>query len=242
MSHGTKNGVLLSLEPATRAEILAQTERKELAVGTVLGRTGEPTPALHFPETAVISTLASYRDGSTIEMANVGRECCTGIGLILGEGQQLNTNLVQVAGASRVLTPEALRRLRRRHADFERALLAAMQAVFYQVLVSGACNGAHSARQRLARWLLTMNDRSDDETIFLTQEFLSDILGVRRPTVTQAAGDLQREGCIDYARGRIRIVDVGALHEASCECYDMVRDANAVLLPERRARMTGASG
>jgi CRP-like cAMP-binding protein len=232
METDPKNRVLRSLAPETRRAVLDACERVELDAGTVLAHTGEQTPALHFPETAVVSTLASYSDGSTIEMANVGREGCTGIGLILGDGRQLNTNQVQIGGTALTLAPQALEPLRHNHPDLERVLLSVVQAIFYQVLVSGACNGAHSARQRLARWLLTMSDRSDDETMPLTQEFLSDMLGVRRPTVTQAAAELQREGRISYARGRIRVLDHGALCEASCECYDLVRAAYDTLLPE----------
>jgi CRP-like cAMP-binding protein len=232
MEGGPKNRVLRSLAPGTRRAVLDACERVEFDAGTVLAHTGDQTPALHFPETAVISTLASYRDGSTIEMANVGREGCTGIGLILGDGRQLNTNQVQIGGTALTLAPQALEPLRRDYRDFERVLLSVVQAIFYQVLVSGACNGAHSARQRLARWLLTMSDRSDDDTMPLTQEFLSHMLGVRRPTVTQAAAELQREGRIDYARGRIRVLDQDALREASCECYDLVRSAYDTLLPE----------
>jgi CRP-like cAMP-binding protein len=224
--------VLRSLAPATRRSVIGACSVEDLPAGTVLARTGEPTPALHFPETAVVSTLATYRDGSLIEMANIGREGCTGVGLILGKGTQLNTNQVQIGGTALALAPHALGQLRRDFPDFDRTLFAVVQAVFYQVLVSGACNGAHSARQRLARWLLTMSDRSDVETMPLTQEFLSHMLGVRRPTVTQAASELQREGRIDYARGRIRVRDRRALQEASCECYDMVRDAYDSLLTE----------
>lgn len=239
MTGPTRNRVLLALPERVRRTVLGSCEVIEVATGDVLARVGEPPPAIHFPESGVISTLATYGDGSTIEMANVGREACSGMGLILGGSMQLNTNQVQVRGTIRVLPAGPAEELRDALPEFRAALFAAVQAVFFQVMVSGACNGKHSARQRLARWLLTMHDRSDEEILPLTQEFLADVLGLRRATVTEVASDLQREGRIAYARGRIRIVDSALLREASCECYDRVRETCERLLPANRG--TGAT-
>jgi hypothetical protein len=110
-----------------------------------------------------------------------------------------------------------------------------VQAIVYQVMVSGACNATHDARQRLARWLLTMDDRSDAAEMRLTHEFLAHMLGVRRATVTEAASGLRAEGLIAYAHGRVTISDRAGLHAASCGCYDLVREAYDVLLPEKSA-------
>jgi hypothetical protein len=166
-------------------------------------------------------------------MANVGREACTGISLILGHSNQLNTNEVQVGGYALELPAEEFIKLKSSLPDLERALFSTVQAVFYQVMVSGACNGAHSTKQRLARWLLTMSDRNDGEVLHLTQDFLAGMLGLRRATVTKAATELQKAGLIDYARGRITITDHSGLTDASCECYGLVRRAYASLLPDR---------
>lgn len=236
MAPATTNRLLRSLSAETRGAVLGACERTELQVHTVLDRVGEPTASVIFPETAVISTLATYSDGTCIEMANIGREACTGIGLILGHARQLNTNEVQVGGAALRIGAEAFLDLKASLPEFETALFSAVQAVFYQVMVSGACNGAHGSRQRLARWLLTMRDRSDDETLNLTHDFLAEVLGLRRATVSEAAADLQASRCIAYSRGRIRILDRAGLHAASCECYDLVRDGHARLLPERSDR------
>lgn len=231
MSLSTNNRVLLSLPADARAEVLGACEPSELEKTRILDAVGETTRRVYFPETAVISTVATYGDGSMIEMANVGREACTGINLTLGTRRQLNTNEVQIAGAARMLSAEQFLRLKQASPDFERALLATAQAVFYQVMVSGACNGAHSAKQRLARWLLTMRDRTDEADMPLTQSFLAEMLGVRRATVTEAASDLQGSGLIKYARGRVSITDREGLIGASCECYELVQRAYATLLP-----------
>lgn len=231
MSADTNNRVLLSLPSEVRRTILGSGEIVRLERGTILGRTGEITRAVYFPETAVISTLATYRDGSNIEMANVGREACTGINLMLGNTRLMNTNEAQIGGEAFELPAERFGRLKGSEPAFERALFSTAQAVFYQVMVSGACNGAHDARQRLARWLLTMQDRNDGEEMRLTQNFLAHMLGVRRATVTQAALEFQEAGLIDYARGCVRIIDRRGLRAQSCECYDMVREAYERLLP-----------
>lgn len=232
MASETTNHVLQALPEECRAGVLASCERIDMAKGLVLHRDGERTTRVFFPETAVISTLAIYRDGSVIEMANVGREACTGVNLVLGHSRQLNINEVQVEGSSLEMSADDFTSLKSALPEFERALFSNVQAIFYQVMVSGACNGAHSARQRLSRWLLTMDDRNDDAEMQLTHEFLAEILGLRRATVSEAASRLRDEGLIDYSRGVIRITDRSGLRSASCECYDRVRAAHRSLLPK----------
>jgi CRP-like cAMP-binding protein len=233
MEHVARNRLLRSLPNASRQAVMRECEVVDLDAGTILEEAGAPTKAAWFPESAVISTVASYGDGSTIEMANVGREACTGVNLVLGLCDQLTTNEVQISGTALRCPTESLLRLKSRHEDFRDALFAAVQAVFYQVMVSGACNGAHDTRQRLARWLLTMHDRTDGGEMRLTHEFLGHMLGLRRATVTEAASALQGEGLISYSHGRVEITDRPGLRRASCECYDLVRDAYDTLLPQR---------
>lgn len=235
MTGQTKNRVLLSLDAAAREAVLARSERVDLAAGSVLARTGERTSAALFPETAVISTLADFRDGTTVDMANVGREACSGLNLVLGNGTQFGTDEIQIGGIARRLPADRLPALMEQHTGLERALRCTVQAIVYQVMVSGACNATHDARQRLARWLLTMDDRSDAAEMRLTHEFLAHMLGVRRATVTEAASGLRAEGLIAYAHGRVTISDRAGLHAASCGCYDLVREAYDVLLPEKSA-------
>lgn len=231
MVERTNNRVLQAVPEKDRAAVLDACERVELAGRTILDRAGEPTSAVHFPETAVVSTIATYGDGSSIEMANIGREACTGTGLILGHPRQLNTNEVQLGGSALAMPADRFAELQKSLPAFEKSLFSTVQALFYQVMVSGACNGAHSAKERLARWLLTMRDRNDRDTMDLTHDFLSEMLGVRRATVTEAARDLKTAGLIGNSRGQVRIADKNGLRRASCECYDLVRNAYDVLLP-----------
>ncbi|MFC3230192.1 Crp/Fnr family transcriptional regulator [Marinibaculum pumilum] len=233
MAQETSNRVLCALPAEARRDVLAACERVELEGRTILDRSGETPAEVHFPETAVISTIATYRDGSSIEMANIGREACTGIGLVLGHPRQLNTNEVQIGGRALAMPVAALVDVEEALPAFRTALFSTVQALFYQVMVSGACNGAHTARQRLARWLLTMRDRNDWETMALTHDFLAEMLGVRRATVTGAARELQAQGLISYGRGQVRISDPAGLRQVSCECYDLVRTAYDELLPAR---------
>lgn len=234
MAEDLTNRVLSTLPPDARDAVASACERVELERGSVIDRVGETAASVHFPETAVISTIATYSDGSSIEMANIGREACTGIGLVLGHPRQLNTNEVQIGGSAQVMPADAFVELKATLPAFERQLFSAVQAVFYQVMISGACNGTHTTRQRLARWLLTMRDRNDREVMYLTHDFLAEMLGVRRATVTESSLDLQSRGLIAYSRGQVRVTDPEGLREVSCECYDLVRDAYDSLLPDAR--------
>lgn len=213
--------------------MLAAGERVELEFQSVLARTGEPVTRVHFPETAVISMVSTYSDGSIIEMANVGREAFTGVNLMLGEPLGLATYEVQISGSALEMPTERFVALKSEFPELDEILLATVRAVHFQVMVSGACNGVHGSRQRLARWLLTMQDRIDDERMSLTQDFLGQMLAVRRATVSEIASKLRDEGLIAYDRGSIRITDRPGLERASCECYKRVRSAYDVLLPPK---------
>ncbi len=232
MAAETNNRILKSLEDDVRADVLAECEKVDFKGGETLARAGKPTDAVYFPETAVISTLQTFADGAMIEMGNIGCEACTGVNLTLGYPNNLSTEEIQIRGSCLKLPAEKFVSLKASHDAFERILFSNVQAIFYQVMVSGACNGAHSSKQRLARWLLSMDDRNNTDTMHLTHEFLSEVLGLRRATVSQAASELQEAGLIEYARGKIRITDHEGLRQSSCECYDLVRKAYDVLLPE----------
>lgn len=232
MVQDTQNRVLRALPPATRETVMAECENVPFDTRTVLHKAGDATGAVYFPETAVISVLATYGDGSTIEMANIGREACTGINLTLGREHQLSTNEIQVGGSVLRLPAARFTAFLSEDPEFRRVLFATVQAVMHQVMVSGACNGAHDARQRLSRWLLTMHDRADGQHMNLTHEFLSHMLGVRRATVSKVASELRSEGLITYTHGRMSVTDHKGLRKASCECYDRVRATYAKLLPD----------
>jgi len=157
---------------------------------------------VYFPNSGIISIVAVYPDGSIIEMATIGRE---GV---------------------------AFQRAMQQLPSFRALMFAHVHAFLEQVLVSAACNGAHSVKQRLARWLLTMRDRHDENTLPITQDLLAEMLGVHRPTVTNAVRALHRAKLIQADRKRVVILDRGGLIKASCECYQVVRLRIAQHLPK----------
>jgi CRP-like cAMP-binding protein len=176
-----------------------------------------------FPDSGVISVLAVYADGNIIEMATIGREGCAGVQAALGAKSSSAQLLVQIPGSAAKMSRAAFTRAMQSMPSFRSLMYAYVQAFLEQVMVSGACNGAHSLKERLARWLLMMRDRSDDDALPITQNLLAEMLGVQRPTITNAVGELERAGLIEPGRGQVTIIDRKGLAEASCECYRMVR-------------------
>ena len=229
----THNRILRSLSDGDLDTVLKSCRPVSLEFGQILDEMHEPVETVHFPESGVISVVSYYKDGTTVEMANIGRESCTGLAPTLRHTEELCTGLVQIPGRALAMSLMEFNRLRREVAAFERALLTNVHGLMYQVMVSGACNARHSARERLARWLLTMYDRTGEDVMEFTQDFLAEILSVRRATISEAAGLLKREGAIDYSRGQIRLTDLSTLHSASCECYDLVADAYRGLFVEK---------
>jgi CRP-like cAMP-binding protein len=176
-----------------------------------------------FPDSGVISVLAVYADGNIIEMATIGREGCAGVQAALGAKSSSAQLLVQIPGSAAKMSRAAFTRAMQSMPSFRSLMYAYVQAFLEQVMVSGACNGAHSLKERLARWLLMMRDRSDDDALPITQNLLAEMLGVQRPTITNAVGELERAGLIEPGRGQVTILDRKGLTKASCECYRMVR-------------------
>jgi CRP-like cAMP-binding protein len=185
-----------------------------------------------FPNSGVISVVAVYANGDIIEMATIGREGCTGFQAIFRAQMSSVRFLVQVPGTASRMSRAAFTRAMDAMPAFRNLMHAYVQALLEQVLVSGACNGAHSLRQRLARWLLMMRDRSDGDTLLITQDLLGEMLGARRPSVTIAVRELHRAGLIERGRRQVTIRNREGLKKASCECYQLVRDRVAFHLPK----------
>jgi CRP-like cAMP-binding protein len=187
---------------------------------------------IFFPDSGVISVVAVYADGSIIEMATVGREGCTGFQAILGAKESSVRFLVQIPGSAAKMSRIAFTRAMKSMPAFRNLMYAYVHAFLEQVLVSVACNGSHSLRERLARWLLMMRDRSDDNTLRITQNLLAEMLGVQRPTITNAVRELESADLVAPARRQITILDRQGLMRASCECYQLVRTRTAFHLPK----------
>ena len=187
---------------------------------------------IYFPDSGVISVVAVYANGDIIEMATIGREGCSGLQALFGAKSSSVRLLVQISGTAAKMPRPAFARAIESIPSFHDLMIRYMQAFLEQVLVSGACNGAHSLKQRLARWLLMMRDRSDTDSLAITQDLLAEMLGVRRPSITRVVRELERANLIEPSRRQVTILDRRGLKKASCECYQLVRDRIAFHLPK----------
>ncbi|MEA2718178.1 MAG: hypothetical protein QOJ39_42 [Candidatus Eremiobacteraeota bacterium] len=186
----------------------------------------EPPDMAFFPLTAMISTMALMRDGDEIEYGSIGREGMLGLQVALGAQPLRGRAICQLDGEVLCLPGTSLRRAADAP-ELHRLLMRYAQSTINVLAQSAACNGLHSVRERTARWLLMTRDRAGDDNFPLTQAFLSKMLGSRRAGVSDAAGDLQRDGIIEYERGHIHVRDSVRLERASCECYERIRDEYA---------------
>jgi len=193
---------------------------------------GRPITDVYFPLSGVVSLVTTMEDGSTAEAAAVGNEGMIGVAVCLGEDSLGNVTAIQeIPGHALAMDARCFRREAARPGRFHDVVLGYTRFLIAQTMRTGACNGLHSVEERIARSLLLIRDRTAIDAFPLTQEFLSELLGVARPTVSIAAGVLARAGIIMYRRGRIRILDRAGLEEASCECYGAIQDEYRRLMP-----------
>ena len=179
----------------------------------------------------VISVVAVYANGDIIEMATIGREGCSGLQAAFRAKTSSVRLLVQIPGSAAKMPRAAFTQAMDKMPVFHDLMLAYVQAFLEQVLVSCGCNGAHGLKKRFARWLLMMRDRSDTDTLLITQDLLAEMLGARRPSITHVVRELERDGLIEQGRRQVTILDRQRLKKASCECYQLVRDRVAFHLP-----------
>jgi CRP-like cAMP-binding protein len=183
----------------------------------------QPIEAVYFPLDAVVSVLA-VAGGGVVEVGTIGEEGVVGLPVFLGAGTSPGMAFCQVPGRAERLAVKVFLREAQREGALRRRLQLYTQGFMVQVSQSTVCNRLHSAEQRLARWLLVVADRVGRDVFPLTHEFMAQMLGVRRATVTETAGALQRAGLISYRRGMITVRDRSRLEQAACECYPIVRD------------------
>jgi CRP-like cAMP-binding protein len=197
----------------------------------VLFGADEPLMSVYFVETGVVSLVAVFEDCTTSEMAMVGREGVVGVGTLLGGHTAFGQCVVRAPGLALAVEVSRFQSAMQRSSSLRAACEAYARAFLREALQTAACNSVHMVEERCARWLLMSQDRSDGEMLSLTQEYLAEMLGVCRSTVTVAAGALQRAGLIRYHRGAIRVLDRLGLEQTSCECYHIVRSQYERLLP-----------
>src|SRR5438552_2018172 len=230
-SNWPRNRILLALSSRSLKRLMPELEHIRCQQGQVLMDADSSLDHVFFPDSGVVSILAVYADGGMIEMATVGREGCTGVQAALGAKISSAQFLVQIPGGATKMSRETFMRTMQSMPTFRSLMYAYARAFLEQVMVSVACNGAHSLKERLARWLLMMRDRGDDDTLPITQTLLAQVLGVQRPPLTNCARELEHAGLIECGRGEITIRDRQGLTEVSCECYQLVRGRVAFHLP-----------
>jgi len=232
LSNWPRNRLLLALPSRNLKQLLPELEHIPCQRGQVLMDADSSLNHVFFPDSGVVSVVAVYANGSIIEMATIGREGCTGVKAVFGAKRSSSRLLVQIPGSAAKMSRAAFTRAMESMPSFRSLMYAYVHAFLEQILVSCACNGAHSLKERLARWLLMMRDRGDDDALRITQDLLAEMLGVQRPTVTNAARELERAGLIARGRRQVTILDRQGLTKASCECYQLVRARLAFHLPK----------
>jgi CRP-like cAMP-binding protein len=230
-----RNRLLLALPPRNLKRLLPELERIPCEREQVLLDADSSLDAVFFPDSGVVSVVAVYADGSIIEMATVGREGCTAIQAVFGAKRSSVRLYVQIPGSAARMSRAVFNRAMKSMPAFRALMFAYTQSFLEQVMVSVACNGAHSLKERLARWLLMMRDRTDDDGMPLTQDLLAEMLGVHRPSITKVARELDRSGLIERGRKQVTVLDRQGLIAASCECYQLVRERVSALLPKTYA-------
>lgn len=221
-----RNRLLASLPAADQAELARDLERVELELRQVLFDVDRPIEHVYFPEAMVTSVLSVMADGSAVETATIGREGMVGLPVFLGTDQMSAQAFCQIAGPALRIPGDAFRRAVERSRALTLAMQRYTQAMFGFVAQNAACNRMHSMTERCARWLLHTHDRvgaDEGRNEFpLTPQFLSQMLGVRRATVSEGMRILSAVGAVSYVRGRVAVCDRAKLEDAACECYAVI--------------------
>ncbi len=224
------NQLLATLATDERTRFALSAKPVDLEQGQVLYEAGGQLHHVYFPSTSVISCLYTMHDGPTAEMALVGRDGLVGIFLLLGGETASHRAVVQVGGRALKVPAKIVQAEFARGGNFQWAVLRYTQALITHISQTAVCNRLHSVEQRLCRWLLLCHDLVKSPELLMTQEYIANVLGGRRESVTVAAGRLQDAGLIHYSRGHIRLLNRQGLEASACECYRIVRDENDRLI------------
>jgi CRP-like cAMP-binding protein len=208
-------GVLEKLKPRLRAQ--------NFAAGQVLFAPGDKISNIYFMRSGAVSLVCELTDGQMIETAMVGYDSVVGGGAALDDRDAVYKAIVQISGTGYALDVDTARQVARESEDFRKTIIRHEQLILAQAQQSAACNATHTLNQRLARWLLHTRDVLLSDSFLLTQEFMAEMLGVRRTSVSIVAHALQQAGLVSYRRGHIKIEKPEALQTAACECYGTIR-------------------
>ncbi len=231
-----QNHLLAALPTAEFERLATHLELVPMPLGDMLYEPGVQLSHAYFPTTAIVSLHYVMESGASAESAGVGNEGVVGVSLFMGGNTTPSSAVVQTAGHAYRLGRRVLQQEFNRGELLQRLLLRYTQALMTEMAQTAACNRHHSAEQQLCRWLLLTLDRLPNKELVMTHELVASMLGVRRETITDVAGELQRAGCISYRRGHITVLDRHGLETRACECYAVVRKELRRLLSDVRYR------
>jgi CRP-like cAMP-binding protein len=218
------NRILSALSDEDYLRITAEAQQVSLMLTAPLYEPHEPIPSIYFLNAGICSVITTMADGTSIEVMIVGREGIIGLPALESESATTSTRaFMQVAGSALKINAAVIRQEFSRPGKLQSLLLRQMQFTVAQISQTAACNRLHNLEERLSRWLLMVQDSLQADTFLLTHEFIAQMLGTRRSSVTLAAGMLQRAGLIEYRRGEIHIANRKGLESAACECYPIVK-------------------
>lgn len=217
------NRLLAAISPATFGLLERDLQHGAFEQGSVLLEPGDAVERVYFPQTGMISLLVVTKDGQGIEAATIGRE--GGVGLHRGNGKRraFTRAVTQVGGTFSYIRADRFEHAAKQNGEINDLISRYTEVLWVEAQQIAACNAIHNAEARLCRWLLQTMDRIESDTVPLTQEFLSQMLGVRRTTVTMLAQALQMKNVIQYRRGKIVVTNRGHLEDCACECYHVIQ-------------------
>lgn len=225
-----RNALLARLPENEYQKVAARLEPAEYTVRTEIHARHKPIEWVYFPLDAVFSVVESVDEHDQVEVTTIGNDGVVGLAAFLGSVHSPQTTFCQVAGTALRMRVSDLFAVLADDGSLHRMFQLYAQALIAQLSRNVVCNRMHSARQRASRWLLLTHDRVDRERVQLTQEFLAQMLGVRRTTISDIARDLANDGLIRYARGVIEILDRAGLETTSCECYQIIQEQTEEIL------------
>jgi len=228
-----RNALLGSLSQATLAALEPHLQKVSSPLNAILNEPGDEVEFAYFPHTGMISLLAVMRDGNAIETATVGREGAFGLMMGLGVHVALSRVVVQTPLVASRISAAHFRKLVLDSEELRDLVVRYNEMLLSQVQMTAACNAVHSIEERLARWILQTDDRVDEDALPLTHELLSQMLGVRRSSVSEIASKLQAAKLIRYSRGKVFIEDRPGLERHACECYETIAENAASILKRR---------
>lgn len=225
----SENRLLAAFPPETLAFFGRNLKQVSLSQGVVCYEAGDRIDRVYFPLSGMVSLLIAGRKGEFVETGIIGREGAAGLHSGLGERRSYNRAIIQIGGHFAAISATHLERAVSDSAPLKDLIVRYVESRWAEAQQIAACNALHSGSARLCRWLLQSADCTGRDHILLTQEYLADMLGVRRTTVTLLAQELQRRGAIKYTRGRITLLDRKMLEAHACDCYEAIKRENLSL-------------